>query len=289
MKECILAFDAGGTFLKAALYTLDAKLVENTNFAQAIDSSGRIEDIKASYTALLNSAKTLADQNGFSIIGVAVDTPGPFDYKNGKSLMKHKYASLYGVELRPWFYEVLGEIKVTFTHDSTAFILGAVSENETYCAGIMLGTGLGFSTMQAGSVLLAENGGPKYSLYNLPLFDGIVEDYISASGIIKLYNALGSEQVKGAKAVADLAHSGNLQAIKIFDDMGKNLAKIVKPIILELNIKTLYLGGQVSKSIDLFFDSLNEGLKDTCLEQIKVPENLDSVHLLGAIKFFLNN
>ena len=34
----------------------------------------------------------------FSKIGIAI--PGPFDYKNAKSLMTHKFKSIYGLDMR---------------------------------------------------------------------------------------------------------------------------------------------------------------------------------------------
>ena len=124
MKDYLLALDAGGTFLKAGLFEGQSP-VAGSFCSHPANSNGTTEEVHAAYTALLAEMRNRAEAMGGRITGVVADIPGPFDYKNGISQMKHKYTAICGVPLRPWFAEVLGDVPVRFLHDSAAFILGA--------------------------------------------------------------------------------------------------------------------------------------------------------------------
>ena len=113
MKDYLLTLDAGGTFLKAGLFERQSP-VAGSFCSHPANSNGTTEEVHAAYTALLAEMRNRAEAMGGRITGVAVDIPGPFDYKNGISQMKHKYTAICGVPLRPWFAEVLGDIPVRF-------------------------------------------------------------------------------------------------------------------------------------------------------------------------------
>ena len=125
-EPCVLAVDAGGTSLKAALAQPGGRIVPDSFLQVPVDSRGSAEEIAGAYSALARDAGKLAGKLGLEIVRASVCIPGPFDYAGGVSLMKHKYQSVFGVPLRPWFIKTLGNIPVTFLHDSTAFLLGAV-------------------------------------------------------------------------------------------------------------------------------------------------------------------
>ncbi len=286
MSDCILAIDAGGTFLKAAFFDLEVALIEGSLMQQAVNSNGDIKQVEQAYSLLLGALKEFAEKNSLNVIGISVDTPGPFDYKTGTSLMKHKYQALYGVSLIPWINEFFPDTKVSFIHDSTAFAYGCISENDKNAACAMLGTGLGFAVIKDGKILLNEMGSSFYSLYKTPLLDGIAEDFVSARGVVRLYRDLGGD-AENAKQIAERAFNGEELAINAFKKLGCLLAKVVSPTFNELGTEVLFIGGQVSKSIDLFKTELTLGLADTPIKEIRVPDNLDLIHLLGAVKYFI--
>ncbi len=169
MKGYLLALDAGGTFLKAGLFEGQSP-VAGSFCSHPANSNGTTEEVHAAYTALLAEMRNRAEAMGGRITGVVADIPGPFDYKNGISQMKHKYTAICGVPLRPWFAEVLGDIPVRFLHDSAAFILGAAETDSPYrrIAGVMLGTGLGFALTVNGKPCLTDRGTPLVSIWNTP-------------------------------------------------------------------------------------------------------------------------
>ena len=187
----ILAIDAGGTFFKSGLVSADGKILEHTRVSCPVDSAGQASSVRSAYHILIARQLENARAIGRAIKAVGVDTPGPFDYQEGKSLMRHKFPALYGIPLRPWIQEAAGDLPVRFLHDSTAFLLGEYwkggLQGEGNAAGVMLGTGLGFAYMRNGEVQLNPQGGPGFSLYTVPYRRGAAEDYVSRRGIISRY------------------------------------------------------------------------------------------------------
>ncbi len=274
--------------MKACLFVGKTPLTE-TLASFPVDSNGDLDGVRRSYRIMLEDMKSKAAAAHLHIIGVAVDTPGPFNYKNGVSLMKHKYTAMYGVLLRDWFYDVLGEVDLRFLHDSHAFILGASSEvpNVTNIAGVMIGTGLGFAVMRDGCALITESGSPQISIYARPFRDGIAEDLISARGIVNLYAKRTGEVLSGAKEVADRAEAGDLDAIAVHTELGEALGELIHGILAEQGSEILFLGGQISRSFELFEAPLKKSLADIpTLTAIRPVENIGLVHMLGSVRYY---
>ena len=285
MKDCLIALDIGGTFLKACLFDGNGAMIPDSFDSEPANSNGETEEVKKAYQTLLKRLMGAAEAQGYEVKAVAADTPGPFDYAAATSRMTHKYTAIYGVPLRPWFYEVLGRVPVCFLHDSSAFLYGAAAAHPEFknVAGVMIGTGLGFAVMKDGAILTNETGGPAYSIFKLPYRGKTAEDYVSARGTLNRYNETAKTPAASAKEVAVRAEEGDADAIRMFDDTGKFLAQIVRPILDECGTEALFLGGQVSKSFDFFGGALKKGLEGLpALRIVESAENLDLVHLIGV-------
>ncbi len=289
INECILALDAGGSFLKSALFfngIIDLSSVDS----QSANSSGNASVVHSAYSTLLTRQKKRAQGSGTKITKVFVDTPGPFDYQNGLSLMKHKYTAIYGVPLRPWIWEILGDdVPISFIHDSEAFLLGASGEVPEYkrVAGVMIGTGLGFSLCIDGEVLRNESGGPRVSLYGKKYHDGIAEDYISGRGIVNAYNmAQGNITAQNSIEVERNAlENDDKIAMATYENMGRILGEVCREALIEYRIEALLIGGQISRAYSLFSNTLISALSDVNMLKVVQPvKNIDTVHLLGVVK-----
>ena len=293
MNQCLLALDIGGTFLKSCLCDREGNPLPGSFDREAVDSNGELSVIKNAYQSLLARMKIAAASRGLSIVAVAADIPGPFDFKTGVSRMAHKYTSLFGVPLFPWFNEVLGYIPVRFLHDSSAFLSGASLAHPeiTDCAGVMIGTGLGFAVMKEGVILENEAGGPAYSIFRRPFKDKTAEEYISGRAVLRRYNELSPVPSDSAKKIGDAAEAGvDPVALRVYEEIGTNLAEVISPILSELNTRALYLGGQISKSFCLFEKTLREGLKGvSTLTVVEAAQDLDLAHLHGAARWLLQN
>ena len=288
MKPYILALDAGGTFLKAGLFTNGMPITESL-LSVPVNSDGSAEDVHTAYSKLLLQMKHRAQELSGVISGVCVDTPGPFDYSDGISRMTHKYTAIYGVPLRPWFREILGDIPVLFLHDSSAFILGTVKAENPYrrIAGVMIGTGLGFAMMMDGRVCVTDQGSPLVSIYKRPYRNGIAEDAVSAGGIVRAYNQLAEAPLPNAKEIAVLAKQGEPLAKRIYETMGYDLGKILQSILKENEMEALFLGGQISRDFALFEEPLKDALRTVpSLRLIAPAPDIDLVHLTGAARYW---
>lgn len=286
---CVLGIDAGGTFLKASLVKADRSFVSENIIRMRSYSEGSVSEIRDAFRSLCIAAAAQASEAGEEIKGIGMCIPGPFDYQAGASLMKHKYQAVYGISMRPWFQEILGDIPLCFLHDSHAFLLGVLwQEKETFlrAAGVTIGTGLGFATWKNGSLLKNDAGGPGISIFSRPYREGISEDYVSRRAVIRhFYEYGGKDSRMDAAEIANLAVQGNSAAVRTFEQLGADLAHIVHDILAENQFEALFLGGAISKSYALFQESLGEGLRDVpSLKRIAPAYDIDTAPILGAVR-----
>lgn len=243
-----LVMDVGGSFIKYGVCAPEGDLIESSVGQEPSPAQGNAQDIGAAFVRVIRRARAWGP-----VRSACVSTPGPFDFDKGVSLMRHKFAALYGQSLRTPF-EAEG-LLVTFLHDATAYILGEYHEGtlrgaQTPCC-VMLGTGLGFACMRAGRALVDEGQTPVLRLWCSPYLDGIAEDYVSARAIQTRYGVNAS-----VAQIALWAQEGDEKARLAFEETGRHLAAVLAPVVQALGCDRLALGGQIAKSADLFDLSL---------------------------------
>lgn len=290
MPKYVIAIDAGGTFFKSAIISDTAQVLEGSLTTVPANNDSAPETVREAYSRTLSAQLKNAAKVGIEISAVAIDSPGPFDYEGGMSLMTHKFKAIYKIPLRPWINEVVGDIPVTFIHDSAAFLTGEMWHcpygDFKNAAGAMIGTGLGFATMKDGVLLRNPMGEPLYDVWNKPydIGDGkahIAEDFVSGRGISSRYAPGG----KNAKELEFLALSGDEAARRVYADTGRILAEVVSPILKNIGAEIFILGGQISRALPLFEAELREGLADvTTLKKIVRSTRLEYSHMLGAAR-----
>ena len=256
--------DVGGSFIKCA----DGRQVP-------IRSDGSREEIAS-------ALKTAIGPTG-GLKGVGIAIPGPFDYVNGIFLMKHKFSAVFGASFRE-LTQVPENIELRFHHDVNILLRGAIrilGLERGNTALVTLGTGLGFSYAMNGEVRYNELGSPARNLWNIPLDGGgILEDRISARGIRAAYAGLTGNDTVSAHAIAQLAYGGDESALEVFSELGDRLGEALEDIVHELQIDTLLMGGQISKSISLMLRPLQnrlEGIRILPVPDGAVFEGLSSL------------
>ena len=144
------------------------------------------------------------------LAGIGIAIPGPFDYAAGVSRMTHKFRSICGVDLRGVLHAMPGvpaDAEIRFMQDVNAALAGEIARGNAAGYGasalVSLGTGLGFALSRDGRVLCNPAGGPKVVIFNLPYRDGILEDYASKRGFLRIYGELAGH-TDPALTVADL-------------------------------------------------------------------------------------
>ena len=256
MNTKTLLLDVGGTFIKCS----DGRSIP-------ISSGGSRAEIAASLQEAVAPLKG-SDASSLSDAAVGVCIPGPFDYRQGVFLMKHKFASVYGESFRS-LAGLSDSVRMGFVHDVNAPLLGLLSERPELRRGrvalVTLGTGLGFSYAVDGIVQMSESLGPVRSLYDRPFRESILEDYVPRRAILKAYG----KPIEGdVKEISERARSGEKTAMDAFLSAGKAFSEGVRPLLEELQIKTIFFGGQIARSFDLMEPAVRQGLPGVSLEVI---------------------
>lgn len=283
----IVLLDIGGTFVKSSLGIAGKGAVEGTFMSTPISSNGTAEEITEAFRNAVSCQIERAAEEGFSVEAVCAALPGPFDYKEGIFLMKHKFAAVYGASFR----EILGDIitpdtRLAFVHDVNGALLGALtvdpSLREGNVAMVTLGTGLGFTYAVEGVVQKSETGSPAAGLWNAPYMGGILEEYVSRRGILRHYAELGGVLAEGedVKDISLRARNGEEAALKAFSLAGSHLAAGASQLISDLGIRKIIFGGQISRSFDLMEKSLCTGLPEGI--EVNASSDIEGLVLVGA-------
>ena len=241
--------DVGGTFIKCA----DGRAVP-------VDSAGSRESVAASLR------EALGDVSGLDGVGIAI--PGPFDYRQGIFLMRHKFAAVYGEDFRT-LAGLPDGLEIRYGHDVTCILEGAIRRMglRSNTALVTLGTGLGFAHARDGEVQYNEKSSPARSVYSLPYRDGIIEDYVSARGIQRTYRSKGGDADASVLTIARRAYGGETAALETFAETGAHLGNVLPPVLEETLVDTLLFAGQIARSFSLLEGPLRAALAP--LEQLR--------------------
>ncbi|QQO07935.1 ROK family protein [Breznakiella homolactica] len=263
-----LAVDAGGTYYKAALVDADGTILPESFRELPSRSEGDRETILSALRAMLAEMMGIAAAGPVRIGKVAFAFPGPFDHGKGACIMKHKFTAVYGEPLKPHIDAVLGApaVPVSFHHDLHACTYGAYlydaaqGFSSVFC--VAVGTGLGTGYLRDGTIVMMPHGGPMYPIFQRPYKDGILEDIVSNRGIAGEYRRLtGTAELPDAKAIEILAtEHGDEAAREVYRNMGQVLGSVIAPLLDELEVDCLVLGGQISKGYPLFGPALEKEL-----------------------------
>lgn len=232
--------------------------------------------------------------SGQHIQGLGIAIPGAFDYAAGIGLYdQNKFLSLYQFKLKQYFSENLiqtsqHEIDIQFINDADAFAIGeywkgAIKESHRALV-LTLGTGLGSTFMIHGHCVEHGPGIPQGGkLHDKMTVDGLLADQqFSTRGIIALYKEITTESIGQVKDIADEARLGNAKSLQCFEHFGRLFGQFLRPYILDAQIETLAIGGNIAKAMDLFLPSMKTALD--CPEVEIVPTMLAHfAPLYGAV------
>lgn len=264
MKKYAVGADIGGGHIGTAVIDLENfVIIEESRVYEEVEHSEEAEVILSAWSKAINTSveKAINFENIHKedIEGVGLAIPGPFDYEDGYSLMKHKFASLY-------IYNIGNELamrtdfkveNIRFINDAESFLLGAVLMDKQAikeAIGVTLGTGFGSAFYSNGISVDGE-------LWCAPYNGGIAEDSISTRWFIKRYKELSTtgKEINGA---VDLYNTINTDPLskQIFNEFGETLRDFLIPLIQERKADTLVLGGNISKASKYFLEPLTKEL-----------------------------
>lgn len=276
-RDLIVGIDIGGSHISAGIVNLSTKIfIEGTYLRKEVDPHGTADAIIHDWKSTISSVEGF----GSSVRRIAIAMPGPFDYKNGTSLIQSqdKFEALYGLNVKNLLAEALEieETDIHFENDAACFLQG-----EVYCGagmgaktaiGLTLGTGLGSARYANG---LAEDIG----LWNSPFRGTIAEEYISSRWFVRSYHKETGKSVVDVKTLHSLAPHCDI-AKQLFVDFGDNLAAFLSLHFIDEQPDVVLLGGNIAKASGLFLPTLVSKLKS---RGFNVPVKLALLEERGAL------
>ena len=107
--KSVVLLDVGGTFVKGGLADSTGELADGLTWQVPIRSDGSRKEILESLEKSLREGIMKSKELGMSAVGLAATFPGPFDYNAGVPLMTHKFADIYGMDMKEWFKGIAGK------------------------------------------------------------------------------------------------------------------------------------------------------------------------------------
>jgi glucokinase len=255
----IAVLDVGGTSIKGGAVRGE-EVAHTRSIPTLADSSADVI-----FEQLTDATDMALDLSGTGTVGLAIGFPGPFDRAAGAALMHglHKFDSIYSIELRPELRArtTVGDLPIKFVHDNEAAgvgeaVMGAGSGVDRVLT-VTLGTGVG-TCLTAHGVPVPALG--DLSIKRLALRDtqwGRADDVLSARG---LATRLGIDTAD-LKAAVD---SGGVA--ETVEDHGRRIGTFLSPVVDELSVDMVVIGGGLAAAFDLFGPSLRRALGPTpCL------------------------
>ncbi|MEX2540539.1 MAG: ROK family protein [Trueperaceae bacterium] len=293
----MISFDIGGSAIKSGLIQSDGS-VDGDLARRTIDSTAGAQEILAELTEAIEAAHGRAGES--TVIGVTVAIPGPFDYRRAISRMNGlgKFEALYGLELDSLLRRRLPQLSSLpwrWVNDAAAFALGELhygaARGMERAVFLTLGTGCGSAFAVDGALVSEGEGVPENGyVYPLPYRGAVVDEWLSQRGLWRLWREVAGsgrieDEIDGAE-LADLARSGDERAAETYRRFGEALAAALAPVFAGFRAQRVVLGGQISRSADLFVPAARQALVQNA-EVSPTPDlvtamRLDAAALQGA-------
>lgn len=236
-----IALDVGGSSVKSGLVDMTPAVVGAVRHTP-VDNGADTEALLAVFRQIV--ADHLAELGGRPLRGVGAAFPNPFDYGRGVSLMRHKYAALYGQDLGAAIRAALPDAAppVAFRNDAEAAVVGealfGAGARYSRLIGVTLGTGLGACFVADGRAVRAGPEVPEGGeLWEQPWRGQIADDWFSIRG---LQARLGQQDLRAAarRAADDAGLRAGLAAF------GADLGAFLAPFVAQFHAEAvLVLGG----------------------------------------------
>ncbi len=217
-----------------------------------------------------------------SVCGIGIGAPGLIDEENGIIYNPHNIPSWKETHLKMEI-ESFFHVPVKISNDANCFALGeklyGKGKKHKNFVGLCLGTGVGAgiiinNELYSGTLSMSgEFGG-------IPYLHHDYEYFCSGQFFINCYGISGQEAFEKAMV-------SDAKAIKIFDEYGTHLGKLIQTILLALGPQAIILGGTVTQSYRFFQKAMLETVNN--FPHKKVSEQLDiavsempKIAILGA-------
>ncbi len=302
MFDCVIGVDIGGTNLRLALVSAAGKIIARCRLSSLIS-----EGLDAFCGRLLHGISELKNEAltlNMNLVGIGVGVPGLVG-SNGLIHSSVNMRPLDGFNLDAYLSGKTG-LHVECANDANAIAVGeqmfGAGHGRSSFMVITIGTGLGSGLVLNGKLWKGTGGfaaefghvtvdpdGDECHCGN----HGCLERYVSAGALVRSMASFVQSEPDGsltytAEDLACMARSGNAEAKRAFEQMGRWLGISLASLSNLLNLEAIIIGGGVGASLDLFEPALRSELSARCFSEIFAGLKIirgelgDDAGLLGA-------
>ena len=243
-----IAIDLGGTNVRVAT-VLPGGQVERI-ISEPCRSKGSEEEVLEHIFSLIDELMTP------EVDGIGIGVPSVVDTDKGIVYNVVGIPSWKEVHLKDRLEERY-HIPASVDNDCNCFALGVTSfgrgqgYKEAFC--VTLGTGVGGSLVIDGQLYRGRNAGAG-EIGSIPYLDRDYEYYCSS----RFFVGKGTSGKEAAVAAAN----GDPEGLKIMDEFGGHVGKLVQMIMFAYDPAVIILGGSISKAYPLFCDAMWKEIKN---------------------------
>ena len=276
MSDYLVGVDIGGTMIKIGCFNTDGILVKKWSFpTRTIDNGERIlSDVAQSIDSNLNEEHITIE----NVMGIGIGVPGPII----KDSIVNKCVNLgWGIkDVSAELSSLINIRNIKVANDANAAALGeawkGAGEGHHSAVMITIGTGIGAGVIIDESIVSGAFGAAGEIGHIMVNEDetvpcscgskGCLEQYASATGIVKTCRKLLSETDKesvlrdlqdpSCKDVCDAAKANDPVALRIVDDVCRNIGKVLAYVSAVVDPEIYIIGGGVSKAGNILLNGI---------------------------------
>ncbi len=278
--EKVIGVDLGATNMRAATVKRDAISVIQS---KRINSAGtELQVLKEVFEVV----DTIADD---TVTAIGIGVPGVVDIEEGIVYDVQYIPSWKEVPLKKWMEERY-KIPVFVNNDANCFALGehyfGKGKDVDSMIGLAVGTGVGAGIIINNRLYAGRNcGAGEFGMVDY--MDKIYEYYCSGSFFQNVYQLNG-------EALFERAKKGDIQSIKLFEELGMHLGNAIKMIMYTYDPALIILGGSVRLAYDLFQKTMWQRIKTFAFsksaERLKIEiSELQNSGILGAAALYYDS
>ncbi len=271
--------DLGGTNIVSAVVDDKGKVLgkDKRKTMASLGAMGVMNRIVESARA----ASTNSGQPWVSHLAVGIGSPGPLDPKKGIILYTPNL-NWKNVHIVDYLRKKLHK-KVALENDANLAALGeswvGAGKGEKVVLCVTLGTGVGGGLILDGKIYEGATGVSNHIGHMVVIPDGpptpygnsgILEQYVSATGIIRLATEAGLKLAPGqpreAYSFQKMAEAGNKKALNVYEKAGRLLGVGLTSAIHLLNPGMIIFSGGVAGAGDLLMKPMRKELQKRCFK-----------------------
>ena len=196
------------------------------------------------------------------LTGIGIGSTGPLDSETGEILECPQLPNMHFFNLRESIKRHFG-IPVRLNNDANCLIFGecifGVAADKKNVVGFTLGTGIGCAVVFDKKILNGSTG-TAGEVYISPYKSGIIEDYVSGSGVSRTYKSISGKEETSFE-IYNLALAGNKDALQTWKEFGTDLAVPIAWSINLIDPEVVVIGGSIASAYPFFKASMEDSLR----------------------------